>query len=113
MNDTFASIIREDLEKSYLITVADAHKVEQRLNKEWYLPHRPAINPNKPGKLRRVLNGAAKFHGTSLNKSFLTGPDLLQNLINVLLRFLQHQLALSADIEGVFLQVGVPDCDQP
>ena len=63
--------------------------------------------------MRKVLNGAAKFHGTSLNKSLLTGPDLLQNLIHVLLRFRQHQFAVSADVEGMFLQVGVPDCDQP
>ena len=63
--------------------------------------------------MRRVLNGAAQFHGTSLNKSLLTGPDLLQNLIHVLLRFRQHQFAVSAVIEGMFLQVGVPDWDQP
>ena len=63
--------------------------------------------------MSRVLNGAAKFHGTSLNKPLLTGPDLLQNLIHVLFRFRQHQFAVSADIEGMFLQVGVPDCDQP
>ena len=47
--------------------------------------------------------------GTSLNKSLLTGPDLLQELIYVLHRFRQHQFALSADIEGIFLQVGVPE----
>ena len=63
--------------------------------------------------MRMVLNGAAKIRGTSLKKSLLTGPDLLQNLILVLLRFRQHQFAVSADIEGMFLQVGVPDCDQP
>ena len=71
------------------------------------------INPNKPEKVRRALNGAAKFKGTSLNKSLLTDPDLLQNLIHVLLRFRQHQFAVSADIEGMFFQVGVPDCDHP
>ena len=80
---------------------------------EWYLPHHPVVNPNKPGKVRRVLNGAAKFHGASLNKSLLTGPDLLQNLIYVLLRFRQHPFAVSADIEGMFLQVEVLPCDQP
>ena len=113
LNDNYASTIREDLEKGYLITVPDAHKVEQRSEKEWYLPHHPVINPNKPGKVRRVLNGAAKFHGTSLNKSLLTGPDLLQDLIHVLLRFREHQFAVSTDIEGMFLQVGVPECGQP
>ena len=113
LNENYANTIREELEKGYLITVPDAHKVEQRSYKECYLPHHPVINPNKPGKVRRVINGAAKFHGTSLNKSLLTGPDLLQNLIHVLLRFRQHQFAVSADIEGMFLQVGVSDCDQP
>ena len=86
--------------------------VEQGSDKEWYLTHHLVINPNKPGKVGRVLNGAAKFHGTSLNKSLLTGPDLLQYLIHVLLRFRQHQFAVSADIKGMFLQVDVPDSDQ-
>ena len=90
MKESYANTIREDLEKGYLITVPDAHKVEQRSDKECYLPHHPVINPNKPGKVRRELNGAAKFHGFSLNKSLLTGPDLLQNPIHVLLRFRQH-----------------------
>ena len=62
--------------------------------------------PEKPQKVPRVLNGVAKFHGTSLNKSLLTGPDLLQNIIHVLLRFRQHLFAVSADIE-----VGVPEHD--
>ena len=94
LKEKYANTIREHLVKGYLITVPDAHKVEQRSDKEWYLPHHPVINPNKPGKVRRVLNGAAKFQGTSLKKSLHTGPDLLQNLIHVLLRFRQHQFAV-------------------
>ena len=87
--------------------------VEQRSDKEWCLPHRRIIKTNKMGKVRRVLFGAAKFHGTSSKKYLLTGPDLLHNLIYVQLRFRQHQFAVSADIEGMFLQVGDPDRDQP
>ena len=71
------------------------------------------MNPNKPGKVRCVLNGASKFHSTSLNKSLLVGPDLLQNLVFVLLHFRQHHFALSADFGGMFLQVGVLPEDQP
>ena len=41
----------------------------------------------------------------------LTGPDLLQDLLNVILHFRQYQNAVS-DIEGMFLQVGVPPPDQ-
>ena len=107
LREKYTSTIKEDLNKGYVIEVPDAHKVESRSDKEWYLPHHPVLKPNKPGKVRRVLNGAAKFHGASLKKSLLTGPDLLQNLIYVLLRFRQHPYAVSADIEGMFLQVGV------
>ena len=114
LREKYSNTIKEDLDKGYFIRVKDAHKVESRSEREWYLPHQTAVvNPNKPGKVRRVLNGAAKFHGASLNKALLTGPDLLQNLIYVLLRFRQHPFAVSADIEGIFLQVGVLPCDQP
>ena len=65
------------------------------------------LHAHKPGKVGRVLNGAAKFHGGSLNNALFTVPDLLQILIHMLKRFRQHPYAVSADIEGTFLQVGV------
>ena len=111
--EEYTSTINEDLNKRYAIEVPNAHKVESRSDKEWYLPHHPVLNLNKPGKVRRVLNGAAKFQGASLNKSLLIGPELLQNLIYVLLRFRQHPHVVSADIEGRFLQLGVLPSDQP
>ena len=113
LREKYSNTIKEDLDKGYVVRVKDAQRVESRSEREWYLPHRPVVNPNKPDKVRRKLNGAAKFHGASLNKPLLTGPDLLQNLIYVLLRFRQHPFAVSADIEGMYLQVGVLPCDQP
>ena len=113
LREKYSSTMKEELDKGYVVRVKDAHKKESRSERECYLPHYPVVNPNKPGKVRRVLNGAAKFHGASLNKSLLTGPDLPQNLIYVLLRFRQHPFAVSADIEGMFLQVGVLPCGQP
>ena len=103
--------IQEDFDKGYVINV-NTHDCTNRSAREWYLPHHPVIKPNKPGKVRRVLNGAAKLHGSSLNKVLLVGPDLLQNLLAVLMRFRQHQHAVSADVEGKFLQVGVLPLDQ-
>ena len=75
LREKYTSTIKEDLIKGYVIEFPDAHKIENRSDKDWYLLHHPVLNPNKPGKLRRVLNGAEKFHGASLNKSLLTGPD--------------------------------------
>ena len=90
---------------------ADCFKVSNP--REWYLPHHAVVNLNKPGKVRRVLNGAAKFQGSSLKNALLTGPDLLQSLIHILIRFRQYSYAVSADIEGMFLPVGVIQADRP
>ena len=101
LREKYTSTIKEDRIKGYVIEVPEAHKVENRSDKEWYLPHHPVLNPNKSNKVLRVFSGAAKFHGDSMTKSSFTGPDLLQNLTHVLLRFRQHPYAVSADIEGM------------
>ena len=111
LKSNYIKTVHDDLQKGYVIPVGEFNP-ECRSSRDWYLPHHPVVNPNKPGKVRRVLNGASKFHGKSLNSCLLTGPDLLQDLLNVLLRFRQYQYAVSADIEGMFLQVGVPPPDQ-
>ena len=61
LREKYSNTIKEDLDKGYVVSVKDAHKVESRSEREWYLLHHPVVNPNKPGKVRRVLNGAAKF----------------------------------------------------
>ena len=66
----------------------------------WYLPHHPVLN--KPGKTRVVFDYAAKHMGTSLNDQLLTGPDLTNSIVGVLMRFREEQVALSADIECMF-----------
>ena len=96
----------------YIVPI-EYNGLNNRTDLEWYLPHHPVVNPNKLGKVRRNLNGASKFHGVSLNQSLLVRPDLLQILFRVLLRFRQHKFAVSADIEGMFLQVGVILAGQP
>ena len=111
LRERYAETIREDTRKDYVVTV-EPHDPRKRSDHEWYLPHHPVVNLNKPGNVRRVLNGASKFHGISLNKSLLVGPELLQNLFFILLRFRQHKYAVSADKEGMFLQVGVIARDQ-
>ena len=83
LRERYADTIREDIRKGYVVTV-EPHDQRKRYDREVYLPHHPIVNPNEPGNVRRDPNGTSKFHGTSLNKSLLVSPDLLQNLIFVL-----------------------------
>ena len=107
MYKRYAQTIQDDLDKGYVINV-ESRDDKHCAGREWYLPHHPVVNPNKPEKVRRVLNGASKFQGISLNIVLLTGPDLLQRIIHTLMRFPRHQFA----VEGMFLQVGVLPAEQ-
>ena len=64
-------------------------------------------NPNKPGKIRVVLDAAATHEDTSLNDKLLKGPDLLNNLIGLLIRFRKGKYAVIADMEQMFHQIFV------
>ena len=61
LREKYTNTIKEDLNKGYVIEVPDAHKVENRSDKEWYLPHHPVLNPNKPGKVRRGAQWSSKI----------------------------------------------------
>ena len=74
----------------------------------WYLPHHLVLNPKKPGKLRVVFDCAACFDGESLNDKCQSGPDLLNRLFCVLVRFRQHAFAFSGDVEAMYMQVAIP-----
>ena len=77
-------------------------------DKTWTIPHHPVVNPNKPGQIRVVKDAAAIFEGTSLNESLKTGPDLLNSLIGIILRFRTGRVAITVDITAMFHQVRVP-----
>ena len=74
-----------------------------RPEKLWrYLPHFGWYHPKKKDKIHVVFDAAAESNGVSLNKLLLSGPDLTNNLLGVLLRFCQDPVALVADIEQMF-----------
>ena len=94
------------------IKTSNGSEVKGTFGKEWYLPHHPVLNPNKPGKLRRVCNAASKYKDVCLIDKLLAGPDLLHGLIGTIFRFREGPIALTADIESMFLQVQFPEQDR-
>jgi hypothetical protein len=67
-----------------------------------YIPHHGVYHPHKPGKVRVVFDCSCKYKGKSLNDYLLTGPDLSNHLLGVLMRFREEPVAFMADIEAMF-----------
>ena len=51
---------------------------------------------------------SAEYRGTSLNSQLISGPDLTNQLVGVLTRFREKQVAYIADVETMFHKVSVP-----
>ena len=106
--EQYKTTIQEYIDNGYARKVTP-EELEQ--TSAWYLPHHPVVNPNKPGKVRIVFDCAAKYQGVSLNDQLLQGPDFMNSLVGVLLRFRQEPVAIVGDIEAMFHQVKVTDDD--
>ena len=111
LKDAYSDTIKTDKDSGYIRILEPTELQETKNEPQCDLPHHPVINPNKPGKVRRVCNAASEFEGYSLNKSLFIVPDLLQNLVGVIFRFQEKPFGMSADIEAMFLQVQVPTED--
>ena len=81
-----------------------------------YLPHHGVVRQDsQTTKLRIVYDGSARALGDlySLNDCLQMGPNYIPKLLNILMQFRWHRIAITADIEKAFLMVGVdpPDRD--
>lgn len=87
--------------------IFDANHVEvapplRDLEECWYLPIFGVYHPKKPDQIRGVFDSSAKYDGVSLNSVLLSGPDLTNSLLGVLLRFRKNPVAITADIQQMF-----------
>ena len=73
----------------------------------WYLPHHGVVNPQNPSKVRVVFDASVRFNNVSLNNCLLKGPNLLNDLSAILIKFRQRAIPILSDIQKMFHQVGV------
>ena len=105
--------IRKDVELGYIRKLSHTEAEKLRKGIHWFLPHFPVFHPDKPDKCRRVLDAAAKNGGVSLNSFLEKGPNCLESLLGVLLRFRRGRVAVNADVNAMFSQVAIPEHQQP
>ena len=87
---------------------AEKCKIEGKEGRCWYLPHHGVYHPQKPEKIRVVFDCSAQYANMSINTELMSGPDLANQIVGVLLRFRKEHVAFMADIKSMFYQVLVP-----
>uniref|UniRef100_A0A914URF9 Reverse transcriptase domain-containing protein n=1 Tax=Plectus sambesii TaxID=2011161 RepID=A0A914URF9_9BILA len=108
----YDDIMKEQLQKSIIEPVND---LDQHSGIVHYLPHHPVITPNKATtKVRIVYDASAKARrgAKSLNDCLYRGPLLLPDLCGMLIRFRTYKIAIMADVEKAFLQLGLEQEDR-
>nr|XP_039268838.1 uncharacterized protein LOC120343883 [Styela clava] len=110
LRDMYCTSMRKNIERGWVRKLTDKER-DTLGPRTWYLPHHGVQNPNKPGKIRIVFDATATYCGISLNNQIYSGPDLINNLIGVLLRFRERPVALNADIEAMYHMVRLPQSD--
>ncbi|VDP01960.1 unnamed protein product, partial [Schistosoma mattheei] len=83
--EEYQAVMNKHLSKGYIIEASKEGFDHDAVC--WYIRHHPFINPKKPGKRRIVFDCAAVYQGCSLNDQLLRGPNTVNSLIGVLLRF--------------------------
>lgn len=109
--DKYNLIIKKLIDSGTAVKV-NSSAINQPEGMIWYLPHHFVENPNKPGKIRVVMDCAASFCQVSLNTQLFRGPPLLPKLVGVLLRSRECSFALSADISAFYHRINVPSKHQ-
>ena len=112
---------KPDIEEVYKKSI-DSYKNKNFIRKvpksevketKWYLPHFPVIKPERETtKVRIVFDASAQHQGISLNNAINQGPDLQQDLFQILLRFRKNKVALTCDISEMFMQIEIKPEDR-
>ena len=99
---TLLNTFRELIDEGWIVPVpTDEHASNKPL---WYLPY----FVTRQEKARVVYDGSATVSGASLNDAVLSGANLLNDLVEVLIRFRLGKYACMADLSKCFFQVAMP-----
>lgn len=109
----FNSVIQEYIDLGHAEVVPVCELIEPKHN-VYYLPmHVVYKDSSTTTKIRAVFDASAKsMSGVSLNDSLLVGPTVHAPLLDVLLRFRMHRIALTTDISKMYRAVALAEADR-
>ncbi|XP_071562311.1 uncharacterized protein [Temnothorax nylanderi] len=106
----YSEFMREYIDLNHMSKVTG----DARIPNPVYLPHHGVLRESSTTtKLRVVFNASSKTtSGISLNDALMTGPNLQDSIINIMLRFRLRAVAITADLQKMYRQVLVHEDDR-
>ena len=116
MNRKYAEMYQQQINDMIQNKVArklSASELEEYRGPIHYISHHEVLKPDSESTpCCIVFNSSAKFQGHALNEYWARGPDLLNNLLGVLIRFRENRIAISVDIRKMYHAVKIDSIDQ-
>ncbi|KFM65109.1 hypothetical protein X975_10090, partial [Stegodyphus mimosarum] len=109
VREEYTKIIEEQLQNG----IVEVYQ-NKDLESGYYMPHRAVIRPDKEtSRVRIVFDASSKGENSkSLNDLSEAGLNLNPNILDVILKFREHNIAFSADIEKAFLMINIAEEDR-
>ena len=102
----YTAVMKELLDLNFAVKLSAEEVKNPPVGRTWYYPHHGVPEGEK---VRVVKDGASRFKNQSLNEALLKGPDMLNKLIGILVRFRMERVAFLCDITKMYLNFRVSD----
>ena len=114
LHKQYKAFIDEFMSLGHLEPVPE-DQIDNGCSNHFYLPHHAVIKESSTTtKLRVVFDGSAKTTtGISLNDTLMVGPTLQPDIFDLLVRFRQYKVGLTADIAKMYRQIGLSSTAKP
>ncbi|XP_041456247.1 uncharacterized protein LOC121408709 [Lytechinus variegatus] len=109
--DAYVKQMKELVENGFARKLTE-NEVDQYEGPIHYISHHAVLRPEKRSTpVRIVFNSSSSYHGHCLNDYWFKGPDLLNDLLGVLLRFRMNEVGFCGDISKMYHRVSIPERD--
>ncbi|XP_063446979.1 uncharacterized protein LOC134726470 [Mytilus trossulus] len=103
----------EDMVKRNVARKLTEKEIQQYEGPVHYIHHHEVLKPeSKSTPIRIVFNSSASYMGHVLNEYWAKGPNVINDLLGVLLRFRQERVATAGDISKMYNSVNLSLLDQ-
>ena len=108
-NSEMAAVYQKQIEDMLERGVARKLQVEELYAKgpRYYVSHHEVLKEGSSTPCRIVFNSSFKYKGYSLNDYWAKGPDMLNSLIGILLRFRQFFYCICNDVSKMYHSVHI------